>query len=100
MDLGATPWATFRKVTLPLIAPGVLAGALLAFALSIDDFVITNFNAGTTVTFPLYVWGAARVGAPPQVNVMGTIIFLAAILLMLANILWQRRSEKSAKGEG
>jgi len=100
MDLGATPFVTFRKVTLPLIAPGILAGALLAFALSIDDFVITNFNAGTTVTFPLYVWGAARVGAPPQVNVMGTIIFLAAILLMLANVLWQRRSEKMAKGEG
>ena len=66
-------------MTLPLIAPGILAGGLLAFALSIDDFVITIFNAGTTVTFPLCVWGAARVGVPPQVNVIGTIIFVAAV---------------------
>ncbi|HKP19722.1 MAG TPA: ABC transporter permease [Gaiellaceae bacterium] len=92
MDLGANEWVTFRKVTLPLIAPGVLAGGLLAFALSVDDFVITNFNAGTTVTFPLFVWGAARVGAPPQVNVIGSAIFFAAIALMLANVLWQRRA--------
>jgi spermidine/putrescine transport system permease protein len=91
MDLGANEWVTFRKVTLPLIAPGVLAGALLAFALSVDDFVITNFNAGATVTFPLFVWGAARVGAPPQVNVIGSAIFFAAIGLMLVNVLWQRR---------
>ena len=68
-DLGATPWRTFRRVTLPLIAPGILAAALLAFSLSIDDFVVTQFNAGTEVTFPLFVWGSARVGAPPQVNV-------------------------------
>ncbi len=95
MDLGANEWTTFRKVTLPLIAPGVLAGALLAFALSVDDFVITNFNAGTTVTFPLFVWGAARVGAPPQVNVIGSAIFFAAIGLMLANVLWQRRRPAS-----
>ena len=68
MDLGANEFVTFRKVTLPLIAPAILAGALLSFALSIDDFVITNFDAGDTVTFPLFVWGAARVGAPPQVE--------------------------------
>ncbi len=94
MDLGATPWVTFRKVTLPLIAPGILAGALLAFALSIDDFVITQFNSGTTVTFPVFVWGAARVGVPPQVNVIGTMIFAVAVLIMLANVLWQWRKEK------
>ncbi len=75
MDLGANEWTTFRKVTLPLIAPAILAAALLGFALSIDDFVITYFNAGPRVTFPLFVWGAARVGAPPQVNVIGTAIF-------------------------
>jgi spermidine/putrescine transport system permease protein len=91
MDLGANEWTTFRKVTLPLIAPGVLAAGLLAFALSVDDFVITNFVAGTTVTFPLFVWGAARVGAPPQVNVIGSAIFFAALALMLVNVLWQRR---------
>ena len=91
MDLGATPWRTFRRVTLPLIAPGVLAAALLAFSLSIDDFVVTQFNAGTTVTFPLFVWGSARVGAPPQVNVIGSMIFLVAVGLMLINVLIQRR---------
>lgn len=91
MDLYATPLATFRRVTLPLIAPAILAGALLAFALSIDDFVITYFNSGSTVTFPLFVWGAARVGVPPQVNVIGTIIFVVAVGAMAANILVQRR---------
>jgi spermidine/putrescine transport system permease protein len=91
MDLGANEWATFRKVTLPLIAPAILAAWLLVFAISIDDFVITNFNAGTTVTFPLYVWGAARVGAPPQVNVIGSAIFFLAIVVMIGNVLWQRR---------
>jgi spermidine/putrescine transport system permease protein len=91
MDLGANEWTTFRKVTLPLIAPAILAGALLTFALSIDDFVITYFNSGSEVTFPLFVWGAARVGAPPQVNVIGTMIFIVALGLMLVNVLLQRR---------
>jgi spermidine/putrescine transport system permease protein len=91
MDLGANEWTTFRKVTLPLIAPAILAGALLTFALSVDDFVITYFNSGSEVTFPLFVWGAARVGAPPQVNVIGTMIFVVALSLMLVNILLQRR---------
>jgi spermidine/putrescine transport system permease protein len=91
MDLGANEWTTFRKVTLPLIAPAILAGALLTFALSVDDFVITYFNSGSEVTFPLFVWGAARIGAPPQVNVIGTMIFIVALGLMLANILLQRR---------
>ena len=91
MDLGANEWATFRKVTLPLIAPAVLAAGLLVFALSVDDFVITNFNAGTTVTFPLFVWGAARVGAPPQVNVIGSAIFVAAVVVMVVNVILQTR---------
>ena len=94
MDLGANAWTTFTRVTLPLIAPGIVAGALLAFALSIDDFVITQFNAGATITFPLYVYGAARVGAPPQVNVLGTMIFLVAAGLMLASVLLQNRRAK------
>jgi spermidine/putrescine transport system permease protein len=96
MDLGANPWTTFRRVTLPLIAPGVLAGSLLAFALSVDDFVITYFNAGSEVTFPLFVWGAARVAIPPQINVIGTMIFVAALSLMFLNILWQRRKAVAA----
>jgi spermidine/putrescine transport system permease protein len=91
MDLGANEATTFFRVTLPLIAPGILAALLLAFALSVDDFVITNFNAGTTVTFPLFVWGAARAAVFPQINVVGTAIFVVAIGVMLANVLFQRR---------
>jgi spermidine/putrescine transport system permease protein len=91
MDLGANEIVTFFRVTLPLIAPGILAAGLLAFALSIDDFVITYFNAGTTTTFPLFVWGAARVAVPPQINVVGTAIFVIAVGGMLANVLWQNR---------
>jgi spermidine/putrescine transport system permease protein len=97
MDLGANELVTFARVTLPLIAPAILAGTLLSFALSIDDFVITNFVAGSDVTFPLFVWGAARVGAPPQVNVIGTAIFAVAVLAMLANVLVQMRRSKGAR---
>jgi spermidine/putrescine transport system permease protein len=97
MDLGANEFTTFARVTLPLIAPGILAASLLAFALSVDDFVITYLNSGSIVTFPLYVWGAARVEIPPQINVIGSAIFFAAVLLMLANVLWQwRRQPKGA----
>jgi spermidine/putrescine transport system permease protein len=91
MDLGANEVVTFFRVTLPLIAPGILAAGLLAFALSVDDFVITYFNAGTVTTFPLFGWGAARVAVPPQINVVGTAIFVVAIGGMLANVLWQNR---------
>ena len=91
MDLGANEFVTFTRVTLPLIMPGIIAAGLLAFALSIDDFVITYFNAGSTITFPLFVWGAARVATPPQINVIGTAIFVIASPLMLANILVQNR---------
>ena len=93
MDLGANEFTTFRKVTLPLIAPAILSGLLLSFALSVDDFVVTYFNAGSEVTFPLFVWGAAQRGVPPQVNVMGTVIFVVALGLMLLNVLLQRRRE-------
>ncbi len=97
MDLGANEWVTFVKVTLPLIMPGILAAGLLAFALSIDDFVITYFNAGSTITFPLFVWGAARVATPPQINVIGTGIFVIAVTGMLGTILLQNyRSRKGA----
>ncbi len=90
-DLFATPLAAFFKVTLPLIAPALLAGFLLAFVLSLDDFVITNFVAGQTNTFPLWVYGAQRIGIPPQVNVMGTILFTAGIVAALANVVASRR---------
>jgi spermidine/putrescine transport system permease protein len=96
MDLGANEWVTFRRVTLPLIAPAILAALLLCFAISIDDFVVTYFNAGPEITFPLFVWGAARVGAPPQVNVIGTAIFIVAVVGMVGNVLVQMRRERSA----
>jgi spermidine/putrescine transport system permease protein len=95
-DLGATPLETFRYVTLPLLAPGVMAAALLAFALSIDDFVISNFNSGTTVTFPLYVFGVAQRGIPLQVNVLATMLFVFTVLAITLVIWQQRRAEKMA----
>jgi spermidine/putrescine transport system permease protein len=94
MDLGATEWTTFRKVTLPLIAPGVAAAALLSAALSIDDYVITSFNAGQTQTFPLFIFGATRQGVPPEVNVLATCLLIAVLLLMGLNVLLQSRLAK------
>jgi spermidine/putrescine transport system permease protein len=98
MDLGANEVTTFRKITLPLIAPAMLAAALLGFALSIDDFVITYFNAGGTQTFPVFVWGIARVSVPPQVNVVASAIFLVAIAIALGNVIWQYRQVRRTRG--
>ena len=95
-DLGASSFTTFRLVTLPILMPGVVAGSLLAFALSIDDFIITEFNAGSMQTFPLWVYGSSRVGTPPQVNVMGTLVFVLGILLVLANVAMLRRTRRRA----
>jgi spermidine/putrescine transport system permease protein len=95
-DLGATPVETFRYVTLPLLAPGVLAAALLAFALSVDDFIVSDFNKGTTETFPLYVFGAHLRGIPVQVNVLATMLFLLTVVA-ICFVLWQqRRAERMA----
>jgi spermidine/putrescine transport system permease protein len=90
-DLFASPVTAFFKVTLPLIAPAIMAGFLLAFVLSLDDFVISNFVAGQETTFPLWVYGAQRIGIPPQVNVMATILFGAGIIAAIANLVAQRR---------
>jgi len=95
-DLGAGPLTTFRTVTLPLLAPGVIAAALLAFALSIDDFVISNFNSGTTVTFPLYVYGVSLRGIPVQVNALATLLFLVAVIAVGLVLFQQRRAERMA----
>ena len=95
-DLGANAFDTFRLVTLPLIAPGILGGAMLAFALSIDDFVISNFNSGTTVTFPLYIFGAAQRGIPVEVNVIAMILFFGTASAMGFATWQQRRAEKMA----
>ncbi|HEX6336688.1 MAG TPA: ABC transporter permease [Jiangellaceae bacterium] len=83
MDLYADERTTFWRVTFPLALPGIVAAGLLAFALSFDDFIITNFNAGSEVTFPMFVWGAAQRGMPPQVNVIGTMMFIAALAAVL-----------------
>jgi spermidine/putrescine transport system permease protein len=96
-DLGASAFTTFRKVTLPLLAPAVGASLMLSFALSIDDFVISNFNSGATVTFPLYIFGANQRGIPVEVNVIATMLFLVTVIAMSAVILQQRRAEKMAE---
>jgi spermidine/putrescine transport system permease protein len=90
-DLGAGEVTTFFRVTLPMIAPGVAAAAVLAFALSIDDYIVTSFNAGQTQTFPLFIFGATRQGVPPQVNVLSTMLLLLVLGLMLLNVAVQRR---------
>jgi spermidine/putrescine transport system permease protein len=95
-DLGASPLQTFWRVTFPLIFPGVLAAALLAFALSIDDFVVSNFNSGTTITFPLYIFGAAQRGIPVEVNAVATILFSVTLIAMGFTVLQQRRAERMA----
>jgi spermidine/putrescine transport system permease protein len=95
-DLGATAWTAFFRVTLPLIVPGIIAATLMGFALSIDDYIITSFVAGQTLTFPLWVYGAVKVGIPPQVFVMGTLIFVAGIVLAIISVVAQRRGGPAA----
>ena len=96
MDLYADARTTFWKVTFPIIFPGILSAALLAFALSIDDYVITLFSAGHTLTFPLWVFGVSRLGIPPEVNVLGTLIFLVAFVFIGVQLWSQRRQGKAA----
>jgi spermidine/putrescine transport system permease protein len=98
MDLYANEWQTFRRVTLPMIMPGVFAAFLLGFALSFDDFIISNFNSGPrVVTLPLWIFGANQRGIPPEVNVLGTMIFVATVLIMLINVGWQRRQSRALR---
>lgn len=96
-DLYANALQTFLRVTLPLVAPGIAAGALLAFSLSFDDYIITNFNASpSSVTFPMYVWGAAQRGTPVQINVVGTVMFLATLALVATGQLVSNRRSRTA----
>jgi len=95
-DLGADAFTTFRKVTLPLLMPGIIGAAMLSFALSVDDFVVSNFNSGTTVTFPLYIFGAAQRGIPVEVNVIATILFAVTVAAMGFTVWQQRRAEQLA----
>jgi spermidine/putrescine transport system permease protein len=101
-DLGAGVWTTFLRVTLPMIAPGVVAAAVLAAAISVDDYVVTAFNAGQTQTFPLFIFGATRQGVPPEVNVLGTMLLLGVLILMGLNLAVQKalaRRDRAQAGE-
>jgi spermidine/putrescine transport system permease protein len=98
MDLYANEWQTFWRVTFPLVFPGILSAALLSFSLSFDDFIITNLNAGQTVTFPMFVWGAAQRGVPMQVNVIGTVMFLVAMVLVVGGEVRNRRQARVLAG--
>ena len=100
MDLGATPRRAFWRITFPLILPGILAAALLSFALSIDDFIIAFFNAGSLVTFPLQVFGASRVAIPPQLNVLATMLLFGSISVMAVGLVLGARRERQASGAG
>jgi len=96
MDLYATPFQTFRLVTLPIALPGILAAALLSFSLSFDDFIVTSFNSGRIVTFPIYIWGAAQRGIPPQVNVIASLMFLGSLaLVLIASLISKSRKVKA-----
>jgi spermidine/putrescine transport system permease protein len=97
-DLGANAFTTFRLITLPLIMPGIVAAALLAFALSIDDFVVSNFTAGDRVTFPLYIFGAAQRGIPVEVYAVASLLFVVTLLAMGATVWQQRRAERMTAG--
>jgi spermidine/putrescine transport system permease protein len=91
MDLYANEWQAFWRITFPLVFPGIMAAALLSFSLSFDDFIVTNFNHGNTITFPMFVWGSAQRGIPPQVNVIGSVMFLVALALVLGGSAFRRR---------
>jgi spermidine/putrescine transport system permease protein len=95
MDCYANEWQTFWRVTFPLVFPGILAAALLSFSLSFDDFIITNLNAGTSVTFPMFVWGAAQRDIPPQINVIGTAMFVIALVLVVGGEMNSRRRARA-----
>jgi spermidine/putrescine transport system permease protein len=100
MDLGASPRRAFWRITFPLILPGILAASLLSFALSIDDFIITFFNAGSLVTFPLQVFGASRVAIPPQLNVLASMLLFGSISVMAIGLVLGARRERQATGSG
>jgi spermidine/putrescine transport system permease protein len=97
LDLGASPTRTFFKVTLPLIIPGIVAAGMLSFALSLDDFIITYFVSGSTVTYPLYVNAAVKAAVPPQINVLATAILLISLVLLAGGTLYRRRQDEGAR---
>jgi spermidine/putrescine transport system permease protein len=84
-DLYATPWGTFRQVTLPLILPAVLAGFLLSFTFSLDDYVIASFVAGPTLTLPIYIFGSVRRGVTPEINAIGTAVLSFSLVMLIGS---------------
>jgi spermidine/putrescine transport system permease protein len=100
MDLYANEWQTFWRVTFPLVFPGILGAALLSFSLSFDDFIVTNLTAGTTTTFPMFVWGASRRQIPMQINVIGTLMFVVALAIALAARVDWRRITRVTENDG
>lgn len=96
MDLYANEWQTFRLVTLPLAMPGIVAAALLAFSLSFDDFIVSNFTAGQSVTFPLFIYGSKLKDFPPQLFAVGTIMFLVSFVFVIGGELWRMRRRARA----
>ncbi len=93
-DLYATPFGTFRQVTLPLIAPAILAGFLLSFTFSFDDFIIAFFVAGSETTLPIYIFSSIRRGITPEVNAIGTMVMLASLVLLIIAQLILRRGDR------
>ena len=99
-DLYASPWATFRHITLPIIFPGIIGAALLGFALSFDDFIISYFNAGTMQTFPIFIWGAAQRGIPVQVNALATLVFVVALSAVIVSQVVRSRRQRRLELRG
>jgi spermidine/putrescine transport system permease protein len=95
MDLYANEWQTFRLVTLPLAMPGIVAAAMLSFSLSFDDFIVSNFTAGQSVTFPLYIYGSKLKDFPAQLFVVGTLMFLVSFVFVIGAEIWRRQRARS-----
>lgn len=95
-DLGATPWQTMRYVILPLISPGIIAGFLMAFTLSLDDFIISFFVAGpNSTTLPLYIYGLVKRGVSPEVNALSTLLIVSTVLLVIIAEVFRRKDSKT-----
>jgi spermidine/putrescine transport system permease protein len=94
-DLYATPWGTFRQITLPMILPAVIAGFLLSFTFSLDDYVVASFVAGPTVTLPIYIFASVRRGVTPEINAIGTVVLSVSLLLLFGSLLLLRRGQRA-----
>lgn len=95
MDLGANQWRTFRRVTLPILAPGIMSGAMLALTMSLDDVIVSFFTTGpNSTTLPIKIFGMVRKGVSPDVNALSTLMILATVLILITSNIIERRMEK------